>query len=254
MYMLKSKQILYLMFYLLLFCTVTNTYAQEQNFSSGIKQNILLELYTSEGCSSCPPADKWLSQLKQDKRLWKQIIPIAFHVDYWDYLGWQDRFASAAYSKRQRTYAQQGYAQSVYTPGFFSNGNEWRDFFHSRKLPSPISKSVGELHASLDAPHLTVTYSPIQKTKDPLTLNIVMLGNDLITHVRQGENSGRKLKHDFVVLNHKTTKLNYTGEIYQWSGQISKQTKFNNSKPAIAFWVSKNNDPLPIQVTGGWIR
>ena len=61
----------------------------------------LLELYTSEGCSSCPPADRWLSKLKGEPKLWRNIIPLAFHVDYWDYIGWEDRFASPAYTARQ---------------------------------------------------------------------------------------------------------------------------------------------------------
>ena len=60
-------------------------------FESGVTRTTLLELFTSEGCSSCPPAEKWLSQLKSNPDLWKKIVPIAFHVDYWDHLGWRDR-------------------------------------------------------------------------------------------------------------------------------------------------------------------
>ena len=76
----------------------------------------LLELYTSEGCSSCPPADRWVSSLKDDPRVWKDLVPVAFHVDYWDYIGWRDQFASAAFSRRQQEYARQGAIDSVYTP------------------------------------------------------------------------------------------------------------------------------------------
>jgi len=63
-------------------------------FSSGTNHVSLVELYTSEGCSSCPPADRWFSELKRDDGLWREFVPLAFHVDYWDYIGWQDRFAS----------------------------------------------------------------------------------------------------------------------------------------------------------------
>jgi hypothetical protein len=86
----------------------------------------LLELYTSEGCSSCPPADRWLSTLRDDPRLWRLVVPVAFHVDYWDYLGWRDRFADPAHAERQRTLAGQGLLSTVYTPGLVLDGKEWR--------------------------------------------------------------------------------------------------------------------------------
>src|SRR6266436_651609 len=85
--------------------TVTTTYAQELRFQSNAKQTALIELYTSEGCSSCPPAEAWLSQLKADPRLWKDFVPLAFHVDYWDYLGWRDPFASKEWTARQYRYS-----------------------------------------------------------------------------------------------------------------------------------------------------
>ncbi len=68
--------------------------ADTLHLASGDTRVNLLELYTSEGCSSCPPADRWLSGLRQDPRLWRQLVPVAFHVDYWDGIGWPDRFAS----------------------------------------------------------------------------------------------------------------------------------------------------------------
>src|SRR5687768_10063986 len=91
---------------LLLLCCVMNDLGAEQiQFQSGPNRTALLELYTSEGCSSCPPAEAWLSRVKSDARLWKEFVPVAFHVDYWDYLGWRDPFGMANYSERQRAYA-----------------------------------------------------------------------------------------------------------------------------------------------------
>ena len=74
-------------------------------FESGAKKVQLLELFTSEGCSSCPPAEASLGRLVNDPRLWHEFVPVAFHVDYWDRLGWKDPFASAEWTKRQRLYA-----------------------------------------------------------------------------------------------------------------------------------------------------
>ena len=118
----------------------------------------LVELFTSEGCSSCPPADRWLSGLTQDKRLWRDIVPLAFHVDYWDQLGWRDRFSSAANTDRQRRLAAAGNANGVYTPGFFFDANEWRGFFRSAPLPSTHIASPGPLTISIGGDSAVVSY------------------------------------------------------------------------------------------------
>ena len=91
--------------------------ASQLNMNSGERQVTLLELYTSQGCSSCPPAERWLNEYTGDNELWKQIVPVAFHVDYWDYIGWKDIYATAANGRRQRDYARAGKTRTVYTPG-----------------------------------------------------------------------------------------------------------------------------------------
>ncbi|MCB1738986.1 MAG: DUF1223 domain-containing protein, partial [Gammaproteobacteria bacterium] len=109
---------------------------QSIHVNSGPRQVALLELFTSEGCSSCPPADRWLSGLIDDPRLWRELVPVAFHVDYWDYLGWPDRFASREFSRRQRDHARSGGLSQVYTPGVVLNGAEWRGWHRGRPLPT----------------------------------------------------------------------------------------------------------------------
>src|SRR5258708_2194386 len=92
--------------------------------SSGAGSTTIVELYTSEGCDSCPPADKWFSTLsfKRDG-----VVPLAFHVDYWDYIGWKDRFGRAAFAERQReTVTRQG-SRTVYTPQLMLDGRDARD-------------------------------------------------------------------------------------------------------------------------------
>ena len=115
-----------------------------QRIESPAHRVALVELFTSEGCSSCPPADRWLSELKHDERIWDRLVPVAFHVDYWDYIGWPDRFATKAFGERQRNYARGGNVASVYTPGFVVHGEEWRGWF--RYLPGScawISPATG---------------------------------------------------------------------------------------------------------------
>src|SRR6266480_7047743 len=101
--------------------------AGEQRFESGAQKTHLLELFTSEGCSSCPPAEAWLSKLKAQPRLWKDFVPLAFHVDYWDHLGWRDPFAAKEWTARQHQYSASWKSESVYTPGFVLDGREWQD-------------------------------------------------------------------------------------------------------------------------------
>src|SRR5450432_272324 len=99
--------------------------AGERKFQSDGAQATLVELFTSEGCSSCPPAEASLSRLKDDPSLWKSIVPVAWHVDYWNSLSWRDRFSSARYTERQRGYATKRGSNSIYTPAFAVNGREW---------------------------------------------------------------------------------------------------------------------------------
>src|SRR5258708_5201471 len=99
-----------------------NAQAEPLTFQSALEQTALLELYTSEGCSSCPPAETWLSRMKESPGLWKDFVPVAFHVDYWDYLGWRDLWATRGFSDRQRAYAGHWQSKSIYTPCFVLNG------------------------------------------------------------------------------------------------------------------------------------
>src|ERR1700747_379835 len=86
-------------------------------FESGPAQVSLLELYTSEGCSSCPPAEAWLGGPSSNGALWKAVVPVAFHVDYWDNLGWKDEFSSRDFTQRQRHYAANWGPGAASTPG-----------------------------------------------------------------------------------------------------------------------------------------
>jgi hypothetical protein len=92
----------------------------DTHFQSSAQPTQLLELFTSQGCSSCPPAEHWLQQFTHSPRLWSEIIPVALHVDYWDDLGWKDPFANTANSQRQRAYQQAGRVGGVIHPVLWS--------------------------------------------------------------------------------------------------------------------------------------
>ena len=100
--------------------------AKAQQFQSTEAQFPLIDLYTSEGCSSSPRADRWLTSLKHNQGLWSKFFPIVFHVDYWDYIGWKDPLASKQFSQRQQRYPKEFNEATVYTPGMRKAGEEWR--------------------------------------------------------------------------------------------------------------------------------
>jgi hypothetical protein len=220
-------------------------------FESGETQNSLIELFTSEGCSSCPPAEKWMTALKSSQDLWKRTVPVAFHVDYWDHLGWRDRFAKPEFTARQQRYAAAWGGDSVYTPGFVVNGREWRDWFGGNVMPT-TSGRVGVLRVSLgDDRNLTVTFVPETTQPRALALNVALLGNDLESNVKRGENSGRKLRHDFVVLD--LIKVDMVNASNRWTGSVALPMRSGNDKPtALAAWVTENS--TPIQATGAWLK
>ena len=225
--------------------------SEPKTFESGATQNSLIELFTSEGCSSCPPAEKWMSALKFNQDLWKKTVPVAFHVDYWDRLGWRDRFAKPEFTARQQRYAAAWGGDSVYTPGFVVNGKEWRNWFGGNAVP-PISTRVGVLRVSLgNDGKLTATFVPETTQPHALALDVALLGNDLESDVKRGENSGRKLRHDFVVLD--LIKIDMVNESNRWTGSVALPMQSSADKPsAIAAWIREGR--TPIQATGGWLQ
>ena len=209
----------------------------------------LLELYTSEGCSSCPPAEASFSKLKVDRGLWQNFVPIAFHVDYWDRLGWRDPFASKAWTARQYEYSARWKSSSVYTPGFVLDGREW----HNDAVPSIASEAPGSLKLSIaDGEKIAVSFQPATGEDKPLELHVARLGFGLNINVKAGENSGRKLQHDFVVLSLDTAKMvSGKAELNTASAPKPQDT---NARSAIVAWVTELGQPEAIQAVGGWVR
>ena len=227
--------------------TTSLTFATETIiFESGIKQNTLVELYTSEGCSSCPPAEKYLNNLKNNTGLWENLFPIAFHVDYWDYIGWKDQYAQKVFGQRQSRYANLKRASTVYTPAFMVNGNSWRKGLFSNDFPNSNSLA-GNLVISLKGKFLHAKYSTKKDYTFPLKINVAVLGMNLRSHIERGENAGRTAKHDFVVVGFDSVVSNDL----KWELQLPKLHYSKAKKYALTIWVSEVNNPTPLQVVGG---
>ena len=232
-----------------LLCTVFCVQSEALEFSTGTKQTQLIELFTSEGCSSCPPADRWLSRLKSSPELWGKFVPVAYHVDYWDYIGWKDRFAVPAHGARQRQHAAVGNVKTVYTPGFVVDGMEWRGWFQGQRLPSPSAKNPGKLIARLNDKSLELEFLPRENFKQ-LVATIALLGAGHVSIVSRGENADRTLEHDFAVLNEHSITLARSEGKFTASIDLPR----HQDAKAVAIWISSGANLRPIQATGGWLN
>ena len=238
---------------LLLLAVATTARAAKLEVASPARQTALIELYTSEGCSSCPPADRWLSRFKDDPRLWQQVVPVAFHVDYWNYLGWIDRFSDSSFTQRQYQYRQYGHVTGVYTPGLLVNGREWRGWVSRRRLPQNGTGDAGILKVSIDGNQASAEYRPGRPLPTPVILNVAVLAFNQSTEVGAGENSGRSLRHDFVVVDFHQYPQATLKDHYDWSLD-GLPSGIPDNASGIALWVSAAGDPTPLQATGGMLH
>jgi hypothetical protein len=166
----------------------------------------LVELYTSQGCSSCPPADRWLSSLAQRFRS-NEAIPLALHVGYWDYIGWKDPFAKPEFMDRQRQWAAANANRTVYTPGVFVQGGETREWQVASELARRVKATNAlpagahiELAAQLEGPRIQVdVLARAASAAAGTELRVALTQNNLRTAVKAGENNGEKLGNDHVV-------------------------------------------------------
>ena len=154
------------------------------------------QLYTSVGCSSCPPADRWLSTLKPSAASGQAVVQ-AFHVGYWDYIGWVDRFASPAHTARQRQIAATNGLRSIYTPQLVRDGQDWRDYARTLSTAtSPARAAITLQRKGIDAFEATVTPAA---GVGAWAAYWTVTEHGHASKVKSGENAGELLKHDFVV-------------------------------------------------------
>ena len=246
--------------------------------ASPVHRVALVELYTSEGCSSCPPADRWLarqvalgdasgrSNLAQDQR----SVALALHVDYWDSLGWKDAFAQPGFTQRQRQLAGLAHTPLVYTPEVFINGREFRNWGSNAAFNAAlgsIAQQAAQAHISLrlDSPNrktlnLDARFAPTAgattdsgaraQTGSPADLQayVAVYENDLTRVIGAGENRGATLHHTHVV-------RRWTGPIALASGQgrlvtsVPLEPGWNSAHLGVAAFVENRVDGDVLQAT-----
>jgi hypothetical protein len=172
-----------------------NTVSVDQGFA-------VVELFTSEGCSSCPPADEAVGRLDKGKN---NLFVLSFHVDYWDNLGWKDKYSDAAYSARQKEYGTLLHVDNIYTPQIIVNGKTQFVGSNETQLKETIQSSLAEI------PETDIRLKVLQESnhKIPITissdgnaglkLNLALVQNSAKDFVQRGENKGKTLSHFFIV-------------------------------------------------------
>jgi hypothetical protein len=195
---------------------------------SGPHTAALVELYTSEGCNSCPPADRWLRSLGEKGQAPRRVVPLALHVDYWDYIGWKDPFAQRRFSDRQRRLAGVHRSRVVYTPQVILQGRDFRGWYSpafSRELAAINARPPrAAIELRLDAGRADTWEVRVRAEtleagiREPM-LYLARYQSGLASSVAAGENRGRRLEHDFVV-------LDWVGPIPLVEGKVAEVRTF----------------------------
>lgn len=195
----------------LLFLLLPALVAQADNLAfkveSGPVKTALLELYTSQGCSSCPPADAFVSRLGQSDRYPRQVVPLSFHVTYWDYLGWRDPYARSQFDRRQNALAVRGTSRQVYTPQIFLDGRNvrGRGSFNSQleEVNADEPGALIRLQGYSSKPRKITLELQVEiadnRPGQSAALYVALFENRLNNPVSAGENAGKTLQHDHVV-------------------------------------------------------
>ena len=206
----------------------------------------VIELFTSQGCSSCPAADKNLSEIIQRaEREGKPVYGLSFHVDYWNYIGWKDPYSSKEFTERQRKYSKEMGSDGVYTPQMIVNGES--EFVGSQKgsaekaIEEALKKKpsfqilISDLEVIDDRLRLRYT---IDKSPGDETVNVAVVERDVENYVARGENSGKTLHHDNVVREFKSFPL-------QRQGQLEiKIPPLNSTKTSVILFIQDKHQKI----------
>ena len=199
---------------------------------------VVVELFTSQGCSSCPPADKLLHELAQRN----DVIPLALHVDYWDYIGWKDEFSHPDYAKRQRGYAMQAKRRSVYTPQMIVNGVT--DIVGARRME--LSKAIAhhadlpsrvELSVNRSGSEILINAQPTN-VDGPLIVRMLRYTPQRSAHITRGENAGHTMLYANVTENWTV--------LAEWDGTtaLALTTVVEGDKPVVVLVQQDQHGPI----------
>ncbi|MBO6898876.1 MAG: DUF1223 domain-containing protein [Shimia sp.] len=199
---------------------------------------VVVELYTSQGCSSCPPADAYFHKQLSGR---DDVIALAFHVDYWDYIGWKDIHADPAYTQRQHTYARAAGHRSVYTPQMIVNGKDHVVGTHPNKVEGLIKthlkgSSAVDLSITREGNQLRIKASASKQA--PMQVHVIRYKEAEKVSIKRGENAGRVLTYSNIVFEWETVK--------NWNGRndLSTNVPVTGDAPIVVLIQHENGGPI----------
>ena len=236
--------------------------AGECRLESTAHRVTVMELYTSEGCSSCPPADRWLSSLQHQGISPGKAVLLAFHVDYWNQLGWPDRFSQSRFSDRQRDVATRERSRVIYTPQFTVDGRNFRQRYDLETLRgklAAINREQAKAGIRADI-HVSATEVRVEGEVEVFSPSggkgtqiwIALYENGLSSRVTAGENAGTRLDHDFVV-------RDLAGPVHAGADGLAKlkhrlrlQADWNPDRMGIAVFAERSDTGEILQSTANY--
>ncbi len=200
---------------------------------------VVVELYTSQGCSSCPPADKILTKLA----LRDDVIPLALHVDYWDYIGWKDTFGDPRFTTRQRGYARAAGSRTIYTPQMIIGGithvvgNKPMDVVDGINAQTNQAAKVS-LELALNGKSLSISANSITQKNQPMVVQLVRYIPSSTVAIKRGENAGRSIEYTNVVTEWRLLK--------KWDGSkaLSLSVDLEGENPVVVIVQTAGDGPI----------
>lgn len=218
------------------FLAVT-TFLGAAGATSAGEKSVVVELYTSAGCSSCPPADAMFTKLADREG----VIALSLHVDYWDYIGWKDEFGDPAYTARQKSYARYAHHRSVYTPQLIVGGTgyvvgnkpmEVIDLINAQKTQAP------QVDLSITRKGGRVVINAATQTPQPMFVQLVRYTPRAVVNISRGENAGRTIEYTNIV--------NEWRQIDTWNGAdpLRLSARANGSDPVVVIIQAVGPGPI----------
>ncbi|MEO8631325.1 MAG: DUF1223 domain-containing protein [Betaproteobacteria bacterium] len=236
-----------------------SAHAQQCQIQSTAQRVTVVELYTSEGCNSCPPADRWFSGLAQQGVSPDKAILLAYHVDYWNQLGWTDRFSRASFSARQRDVASRASRGVVYTPQIVLDGRDLRHGYNVEQLRGKLAdinhqKGQAKIQATVSRSGNDVGVSGEVQMLDPKMSKgawvwIAAFENGLSSPVNAGENAGKRLYHDYVVRDLAGPFLIGADGRAQLNQHITLPADANAARTGIAIFIERSDTGEVLEAT-----
>ena len=189
---------------------------------------VVVELYTSQGCTACPPADEFLAMLASDPR----ILPLALHVDYWDYIGWADKFAQPMFTDRQRAYAKAVGSRTIYTPQFIIGGADRIEGFAPEEIAGRLRDHLAagptvRLTLTREGERLVIRAEADPPLTEPVRVQLVRYKPEETVTIERGENAGKTITYRNIVTSWE--------RLEDWSGEapLELSTPFKGDEPGV---------------------